>query len=223
MIKLVAFDWNGTMLSDTICCWEAANKEYEACGAKGISMLTFRQTFDIPYLETMVKNGANRNFIKKNSAKIAKVFHDYYEPRAARCRTRSGVREVLAHLKKHGIRSMIFSNHTVTGIEAQLKRLNIRQHMDIVLAHEKMEGAVHTRNKGQRLNEYTKKHKYKPKEVIVVGDTEEEMQIGKEHGFYTVGLTGGYHTTSRLKKHHPDYLIHNMKALVGIVKKLNKR
>ena len=73
MIKLLAFDWNGTLLSDTQACWEGANKEYQVCGTKPVSMLRFRQTFDIPYLETMVKNGADREFVKKNSKKIAKI------------------------------------------------------------------------------------------------------------------------------------------------------
>jgi phosphoglycolate phosphatase-like HAD superfamily hydrolase len=221
MIKLVAFDWNGTLLADTICCWEGSAMELKVCGRKPMSLLKFRQTFTIPYIECLVANGADRKFVLKNSKKISKAFHDFYEPRASKCRTRGGVRKALAWLKGHKIKSMIYSNHTVVGIEAQLKRLKIRCHMDVVLAHEDMDGALHTKNKSQKLYTYVKSNKLKPKEVMAVGDTVEEIEIGKHYGFYTVGITGGYNTTAMLKKHNPDFLIHNMKDLVKIVKKLN--
>jgi len=221
MIKLVAFDWNGTLLADTEACWEGANAEFKAAGAKPISLLRYRQTFTIPYIECLVKNGVKRKHVLANSKKISDAFHNFYEPRAARCRTRGGVREVLAWLKKNRIQSMIYSNHTIVGIESQLKRLKIGHHMDVVLANGAKEGSLHSRGKGQKLNDYVKRHKLKPGEVISVGDTEEEIEIGKHYGYYTVAITGGYNTVFRLKKRQPDFLIHNMKELVGIIKKLN--
>jgi phosphoglycolate phosphatase-like HAD superfamily hydrolase len=222
MIKLVAFEWNGTLLSDTVCCWEGANKEYAVCGVKPISLLRFRQTFDIPYLETMVANGASREYVRRNSKRISQAFHSFYEPRAANCRTRSGVRGVLDYLHKNKILAMIFSNHTLVGIQAQVKRLGIAHHIDLILAHAKLDGAIHEKNKGEKLRDYVKGRKLHPDEVLVIGDSEEELEIGKQYGYHTVGITGGYNTTARLKKHHPDFLIHNMKELVGIIKKLNK-
>ncbi len=221
MIRLVAFDWNGTLLSDTRACFEGANTEFKAAGIKPISLLRWRQTFTVPYVECMVLNGVNRNFALKNAKKLARVFHGFYEPRAAKCRTRAGVREVLDYLRQEKINSMIYSNHTLVGIEAQLKRLKIRHHMDIVLAHDTEEGALQSKNKGHKLFDYVQHHKFKPREVISIGDTEEEIEIGKQYGFHTVGLTGGYNTTERLKKHHPDFLIHNMLELKKIIKKLN--
>src|SRR5262249_30752686 len=113
--------------------------------------------------------------------------------------------------------------HTIVGIESQLKRLNIKTHMDIVLANPDIGKTFHFKGKGEKLNNYVKKNKLKAGEVVSVGDTEEEIEIGKKYGYHTVAITGGYNTTARLKKHHPDFLIHNMKELIGIVKKLNKR
>lgn len=118
---------------------------------------------------------------------------------------------------------MIYSNHTIVGITAQLKRLKIGHHMDVVLANGTKQGALHKKGKGQKLNDYVKRHKLKPSEVISVGDTEEEIEIGKHYGYHTVAITGGYNTIARLKKHKPDFLIHNMKELIGIINKLNRK
>lgn len=223
MIKLVAFDWNGTILADTIPCWEGANEELKMAKAKPITLLRWRQTFEIPYIECLVANGANRKFAEKNGKKLSAAFHKYYEARAVNCRTRSGARQVFTWLHKNNILAMIFSNHTQSGIDTQLTRLKIKHYIDVVLAHSEMDGALKSRGKGEKLLGYIKSKKYKPKEVVVVGDTEEEIEIGKKYGFHTVAITGGYNTTSRLLKHKPDFLIHNLTELEKIVKKLNAK
>jgi phosphoglycolate phosphatase-like HAD superfamily hydrolase len=81
---------------------------------------------------------------------------------------------------------------------------------------------VFGRTKEQKLFGFVKQNKLKPREVVSVGDTEEEIQIGKQYGYHTVAITGGYNTTARLKKQKPDFLIHNMLELKKIVKQLNK-
>ena len=95
--------------------------------------------------------------------------------------------------------------------------------MDKILANPAVEGSLHRKKtKGQKLAQYIKNKKLKPQEVISIGDTREEIQIGKHYGYHTVGITGGYNTVSMLKKLHPDFLIHNMLELKKIVKQLNK-
>lgn len=222
MIKLVAFDWNGTLFADTNIQWKGVNEELKAGGAKPISLLRYRQTFIVPFIECLVKNGVDRNLVLKNGKKLSQVFHNYYEPRAAKCRSRSGAREVLIWLEKNRIRSLIYSNHNLVNINSQLKRLNICSHMDIVLANESYGKSVHSRGKGEKLSNFIKHSKLKPQEVITVGDTEEEIEIGRRCGYHTVALTGGFNTVSRLKKTQPDFLIHNLIELIDIIKKLNK-
>ena len=221
MIKLVAFDWNGTLLSDTNITWRGGNLELKACRTRPISMARFKETFTVPIVETLVKNGADREFCLKNSVMLSNVFHNFYESHADKCRTRGGVREILAWLHKNKIITSIYSNHTLTGINKQLKRLVLSHYMGVVLAHTVIDGAMNNKNKGERLFEYLKRHKLKPNEIISIGDTDEEIEIGKKYGYHTVAITGGYNSTARLKKHHPDFLIHNMLELKKIIKKLN--
>lgn len=222
MIKLVAFDWNGTLLADTICSWEGSSKQLEFCGKKPMSLLKFRQTFAFPYSECLVANGVERKFILKNSRKIAKTFFDFYERRAKKCRTRSGVREVLSWLQKNDIECIIYSNHTLLGIQAQLKRLKIKNYIKTVLAHSDQTNGLHNKNKDQKLLSYIKSNNFKAGEVVSIGDTAEEIEIGKQNGFYTVAITGGYSTVAKLKINHPDFLIHNMKDLTSIITKVNQ-
>ncbi len=219
-IKLIAFDWNGTLLSDTVAAWKASDKLFLMYGLKATSITKFRQTFTIPIRDMWLANGLTKEI---NFQKQSEAYHPLYEKYATKSRTRSGTKQVLAWLKTSHITRMIFSNHIAPDIIKQLLRLNIFEYFDEILARPAGDHShVKTRGKEQKLLDYVKLKKFKPHEVISVGDTEEEIEIGKKHGFYTVAITGGYNTTSRLKKHKPDFLIHNMLELKNIVKKLNK-
>lgn len=224
MIKLIAFDWNGTLLSDTAPTVKAENLALKAVGAKPISILKFRQLFDIPITKYWKNYGFTEAQIKKHLYTIEDVFHTNYENFANHARTRAGAKKMLHWISQRKIKSVIYSNHNIPNIKRQLIRLKIDKLITEILANsnrnENMQ--VFIRHKEQKLFAHLKKHKIKPSEVISVGDTEEEIQVGKKYGYHTVAITGGYNTAARLKKQQPDFLIHNMKELIKIIKKLNK-
>lgn len=223
MIKLVAFDWNGTLLSDTAITLRSENAALKAVGREPITLLQFQKAFDIPITKYWKNLGMTENFFKKHLLTIEDVFHSIYEKNVNAARTRSGAKGVLKFLRQSKITMVIYSNHNIPNIHRQLVRLNIDGLFDRILANKKAgeNAQVFARHKEHLLNEFIKEHKYKPREVISVGDTEEEIQIGKTYGYYTVAITGGYNTTARLVKHRPDFLIHNLVELKKIMKKLN--
>ena len=223
MIKLIAFDWNGTLFSDAQTIVNADNKLLKKFGIKPITIKKFRQSFHMPVIHYWKNIGLSDSFLKKNLNEMESLFTSYYEPLADKARTRSGVREILKFFSENKIQSIVYSNHTTVNIEKQLRRLKINHQIHKVLARALGDNSqIHTRTKETKLLNFVKEHKFKPDQVISVGDTEEEIEIGKQYGYHTVAITGGYNTTARLTKHKPDFLIHNMKELIGIVKKLNK-
>jgi phosphoglycolate phosphatase len=223
MIKLVAFDWNGTLLADTISSLEGSNANRKHFGLKPISLSRYRQTFAVPISEFWLANGGTAKHLATMAEEHNRIFNSFYEPRAAKCRTRSGARALLEWLKKNHIAAAIYSNHTLSGIEAQLHRLKIRDYFDSVLARTIRDGASHVnqRSKDQKLYYYVKKKKFKPHQVLTIGDTSEEVDIGKKFGFHTVAITGGYSTASRLNAAKPDFLIHNLIDLKRIFGRLS--
>jgi len=223
MIRLVAFDWNGTLLSDTAITLRSENAALKAVGRKPITLLEFQKAFDIPIIQYWQNLGMTKNFFKKHLLTIEDVFHSIYEKNVNAARTRSGAKGVLKFLMQSNIVRVIYSNHNVPNIRRQLVRLNIDNLIDHILANKKAgeNAQVFARHKEHLLNDYIKQNKIKPKEVISVGDTVEEIEIGKAYGYHTVALTGGYNTVSRLKRHRPDFLVHNLAELKNIVKKIN--
>ena len=61
------------------------------------------------------------------------------------------------------------------------------------------------------------KNNYKKQEVMIVGDSPEEIEIGKSLGLKTIAITNGYYSKFRLKKKNHDYMINNLHELKRII------
>lgn len=222
MIKLVAFDWNGTLLADTMPAVEADNVVFVALGARPITVHQFRETFDVPFLDYYAANGVSRALFLKRQERLNELFHEAYEARAARTRTRSGARQLLQSLSDKGILQIIFSNHTYSGIQFQLERLNLAHYFSRVLARDDLSTGTEQRHKGLKLGRYIKAKRYRKSEVLIVGDTIEEVEIAQTLGVKSIAITGGFCSAARLKSVRPNFLIHNLTELEKIIKKLNQ-
>lgn len=221
MIKLVAFDWNGTIFADTYAILDSVNEVLKFLQLKSVSLNTFQQHFDVPVTKTYLGLGITEETIKSKALEIAKVFHSNYEIRAATVRTRAFVRQLLGWLSENKISAIIFSNHINEPIKKQLKRLKIEKYFSAVLANDALDAALKERSKKEKLRNYLKENNFSVSEVLVIGDTVEEIEIGKELGLITIALTHGNCSITRLKAAKPDYLIGSLKEPIGIIREVN--
>jgi 5-(carboxyamino)imidazole ribonucleotide mutase len=222
MIKLVVFDFNGVLIADTQACMETDNHVLKTFGGKPVGLKVYRDTIIIPAVNFYSMHGCNKKELLKNSKKLGNVFHTFYEKRASKIRGRKYAKKVLKWLYRSDIDSVILSNHTVVGIEYQLKRLGIKEYIKKLLANTALDSTLKARNKQEKLIDYIKSNKFKKSEVAIIGDSPEEIEMGKSAGIKTIAITGGYYSASRLRKSNPDFLINNLNELIGVVKKINK-
>lgn len=220
MIKLVVFDWNGTLFDDTKLVLKAANaSEVKLLGIPQISLAQYRENYDAPLHRFYENLGISRETFDAKSAEIAASFHPIYEPLAAHAHTRPGTKKMLQTLKNRGISSVILSNHTVEGICLQLSRLKLVDLFDAVLANGEAEEMHHT-SKRHRLEQYLGEVTIDPSEVIIVGDTIEEIRIGHSLGLRIVSITGGNNSEIRLKDAQPNAIIHTVSELIDIMEEM---
>ena len=216
MIKLVVFDWNGVLIADTQAVVDIDNRLLEMYGRKPITVRQYREIFTMPVKDFFYALGFSEEEMEKESENIQRQFHELYEARIAKIRTRSGARHLLEFLKERNIVSIILSNHTRDGLKIQLKRLGIDQYFSRVVTND-MHTTMQQKNKADKLADIVKNSPYAGSEILVIGDSPEETEAGKRAGIKTVAITGGYYSERRLKEANPDYLIHNLTELIGIV------
>lgn len=217
MIKLVAFDWNGTLLSDTQTVVDACNQFIKALGGKPVTLQIYREKFIVPVIDFYESIGLNRETVLKNSQKNAQIFHEFYELRAIKLRTRANTKSTLAWLTKNKIKSVIFSNHVTHRIQEQIDRLNLSSYIEKVIANTQLDQALKGRNKKEKLEQFVKSKKLNFSQVLIVGDSSEEVEIAKELGSISVAITHGHYSTKRIKAAKPDYLINNLKEIIKII------
>src|SRR3989344_8297952 len=116
MIKLVAFDWNGTLLSDAQTVADSCNHFIKALGGKPITLKFYRENFTVPVIDFYEIAGLNRQEVLKNSHLNSEIFHKFYELKVKRLRSRAGARKVLSWLVQNRIQAVIISNHIAERI-----------------------------------------------------------------------------------------------------------
>ena len=147
------------------------------------------------------------------------MFHKDYEPRIAKVRTRTGARKLLDFLFKRSVEMIVISNHTVEGVNFQIERLGLQKYFSNVYARD-AKGSWASRSKLEKLQKFLSQHSFPPEEIIIIGDSPEEVEVGKHLGIHTIAITGGFCSARRLKEARPDYLIHNLTEMIEVVKKL---
>lgn len=221
MIKLVAFDWNGTLIADTRAIFDGDNQVIKFLKIREASYKEFLEHFDVPVYKYYIKLGGNKKEMLAKSKQIEKIFHEFYEKRIKHTRTRTGTKKLLEYLKSKNIPSIIISNHVTPEIIKQTDRLKITNYFTEILANSEIDVAFRKRSKKEKLIDFQKRNKIKAEETLIVGDAIEEIQIAKEIGAKVVAITNGNYTTARLRAEKPDYLISNLQEAIGIIKRIN--
>ena len=219
MIKLVVFDWNGVLIADAAATVAVDKELFKAFGHEPLDMKTYREIFTMPIKEFFFAAGFTRAEMERDAVRIQEMFHKLYEPRIAKIRTRTGARKLLGYLKTKHIDAVILSNHTIEGITVQLRRLGIEGYFSNIIANDK-HTTMARKNKGEKLVELVGKSHHKKEEIIIIGDSTEEIEAARMAGIKCISITGGYYSTRRLKAGKPDFLINSLPQMIAIIQSL---
>jgi len=208
---LWVFDWNGTILADTVPSWKAGNKCLEFYGAKAISLKLHRETFFFPILPFYEKHGVSAETVLERRDEGNAVFQSAYDRYAAKTRTRHGTRELLEHLNNAGAECIILSNYITEKIESHLKRLKIDHYFKYISAHD-CDGTtiLQSTTKVLRLKDYMETSGHKAADTVIIGDTMEEPEIARALGITSIGITDGYISRKRLREAQPDFIVQRL-------------
>ncbi len=215
--KNIVFDWNSTLLDDIDAMLECQNILMARIGRPPITMEFFRTHYEVPFDNLYRNFGLSESEIESAMGFDRHIFHEHYEPMADRADLRSGALEILQTAQKHGVQNFILSNHIVGPIRNQLRRLDIEHHFADVIAYADRASQFQHMTKGQKLQHFMREKNAAPHDAMIVGDTVEEIHIGREQGLISVAITGGCVSEERLRAENPDHVIHSLHELKPIL------
>lgn len=216
----IVWDWNCTLLADFDLNVRGSNQILQHFGKPPIDADRFRETFEVPISRFYRNNGVTEEELAEDPEGVQHIYHAYYDSEARHTPLREGGHEVLSDLQAQGLRQLILSNHLVTAIRADLERLGIAPLIPDVLAFAHAgEQAVWSRPKGDRLKAFLEHQNLDPRNGVIIGDTPEETHIARSlGGMVSIAITGGFASEQRLREAQPDYLIHSLEAIPGILR-----
>jgi phosphoglycolate phosphatase len=218
MKKLAVFDWNGTLLADTVQSWKAGNVCLEFYGGKAISLAQYRETFTFPIIHFYKKNGLEVDHVLKHKDAANTVFQAEYERLSATARTRTGTRSLLEWLRVRDVDCMILSNYRTQKIAAHCRRLGIDHYFKDISAYD-CDGStiMHSATKNERLSAYMKQRGFRPQDTVIIGDSTEEPDIARHLALSSIGILDGYITPARLRAARPDHVIRSLSKIPAIL------
>jgi phosphoglycolate phosphatase len=143
----------------------------------------------------------------------AQMYSDYYQPRALLTTNLfPGVRETLQHLHRYGKRLAVASTKRGPGIKRATDHFGITGYF---VQLQGSEGIPHKPDP-YIINKILDEQAWEAKETLMVGDTENDILVGKNAGTSTCAVTYGSFRQSELEPYSPDYVIADFAELLAV-------
>lgn len=212
MVKLVVFDWDGTLFDsiDTICqsmlsaAYLANAPQRNKEDIKNIIGLSLDKGVQVIWPELPI----NEQSIIIEHYKQIYVAKDQTPPDAY-----TGVVEILNKLKNSNIKIAVATGKSRKGLERAISLTETQNYFVTSRCADETKSKPHP----LMLEEILMELRLTPEQAIMVGDTEYDLNMATNAGMKSVGVTYGAHTATRLKACRPHALINNVNELSNIL------
>lgn len=127
----------------------------------------------------------------------------------------TGVEKVLEELKQQGNKISLLTTKAQDQTDKIIDYFNLRDYFDFIMG--RRDGIAH-KPSPEPLISICNQLNADVKNTIMVGDTELDIQCGKNAGSLTCGVLYGYRTKELIKIENPDFIIETFPEILTIVK-----
>ena len=206
-IKLIIFDFDGTIADTASLFYEAANKLSGKYKLGNIKNLKY-------YKNVSMKDLFEKEF-KISKFKIPFLMRDclkYTNQIQSRIKLFTGVKKLISELKR---------NHEI-GILTS----NLRDTVDKVLNRNKLKVSfIHQKlplfSKDKAILKILKTQKLKVNEVIYIADEIRDIIACKKAGIKIIAVDWGYESKKLLLTEKPDFIVSKAKEILKVIKRLS--
>ena len=205
-MKAIFFDLDGTLIDSGDDLANAINYMLKSLNKK---------TFDNELIKSWVGNGA-KTLVQRalNSdddfEKGYKIFMDYYSKNLSlHTKLYPNAKEVLNKLKKD-YKLVLITNKPYKFVHPILETLDINL-FEIVLGGDSLD---EKKPSAKPLLYCLEKLNLNPKDVVMVGDSKNDILSAQKANIKSIALTHGYNYNEDIKAYNPDIIIDNLKELL---------
>lgn len=209
-IKLVFFDFDGTIADTLNVLLNITNRLAVEFGHKTIDQEELAQ----------IKNLSSREIIKYSGISLLKFplllakIKSELSSEIGKVEAFPEIEAALIELRKRVDKIVILSSNSQENIWAFLEANNLQKRFDFIYT----EAAIFSKSKV--INKILKLENIKPEESIYVGDETRDIEAAKRSQVKAIAVSWGFNSKEVLAQQNPDFLIHQPKELIDIIKSL---
>ena len=185
MIKLVLWDWNGTLLDDVRQSLECVNRLLRR---RNMSEITLEQYYS--YVDTPIEKFYEHLFDMStvDFTEIAKAYHQDYDAQSDSLSLNDGATEVLEYFSAHGVKQTIVSAAHRDMIDNVIDKFGIKHYFDSILSSDDLNAG----SKIDRARHYFAQANVLPDETLFIGDTLHDLETAESLGVKCILTTKGH-------------------------------
>ncbi len=195
MIKTIVWDWNGTLLDDSDCCFEILKESMAKWEIPPIKdKETYKSIFRFPVIEMYKELG----FDCEGEAfkDIAAHYMERYIERYKDCNLHEGAFEVLERFKSVGIENILLSASKKPILEEQTEFFDCQKYFEKRLGIDH----IYADSKVNLALQWVKESNVNPKEVLWIGDSTHDLECAEACGVSCILIDHGHQNYERLSR-----------------------
>lgn len=194
MPEYIIWDWNGTLMDDSLQSLQAMNKVLEKYGLERLSRQRYMDIFTFPVLEYYKLAGFDLSAVRFEELSTAYV--DEYSKLSLQCSLTAGALEVLSYLSSKGIEQILLSASETEALLRQTEALSVRTYFSHIIGADN----IHAFGKIQLALDFFKLNDLSGEKGILIGDTIHDYETARGIGCGCILYFSGHQSVDRLKK-----------------------
>lgn len=208
-IKKWIWDFDGTLLDNVEANFRAVNALIQAAGGRSATRADLQECTVGPIMRFYENRGCNLDVVLNQP----EIYYDMYECLVGESQLHQHVFEILELLQSRTLRQVVLSNNRQSVVRRHLDRCRVGHFFADILASECVREVItNSLTKRERVLDILKH--YQPTDLVLVGDTVEEVEIANEFGIRSIIIASGYQTRHRLEAAKPTMLLNSYLQLL---------
>ena len=210
-IKHICFDLDGTLVDSKETILESTKSALDQLNIEHkISEDVFNNMIGKHFVDVFLELNINDVDFERFISIYKALYFDFIDSSYLY----EGAKETLDYLKKKGIKISLLTTKGQEQAEKIIDHFNLRQSFNYIMG--RRDGLAH-KPSPEPLLYICKDLNVKPAGTLMLGDTELDIQCGKNAGAKTCGVIYGYRTKEQIEKEKPDLIIAGLKELCNIL------
>lgn len=182
----VVWDWNGTIYDDAKICKDITNDQLEQLGLERVSYETQEMLFKHPVSQYYRDMGAR--FAPGQFEKLAEEFHSIYGEKRKEGQVREDAVNLLSHFRSRNVRQVVLSAYREVDLQSLVREVHLEKYFDDILGL----SDYHAVSKVKRGLDWFKAQNISPESVLVIGDTNHDVEAAQAMNAQVVLVPSGY-------------------------------